>query len=179
LGVIGNLAANTDWLFLREAIDRLPDCSWVLVGPTEMAVADAEQRQARQQLQQRGGRVRFVGYQPYARLAEFARGLDAALLPYLRREPTYSGSSTRFYEHLAACRPMFATHGFAELLHKEPLVHLVGSASEFVDRIKQLRQSRWSDGVETARWQASHNETWEARALAMRAELACRIGRML
>ena len=36
------------------------------------------------------------------RLAAYARAFDVAVLPYRRVEPTYSGSSTRFYEHLAA-----------------------------------------------------------------------------
>src|ERR1035438_206201 len=77
----------------------------------------------------RGGRVVFTGGKRYGDLQAYARSLDVAFLPYQRRkEPTYSGSSTRFYEHLAACRPMISTRGFEELLHKEPLLRLVDRA---------------------------------------------------
>jgi glycosyltransferase involved in cell wall biosynthesis len=175
IGVIGNLAANTDWLFLEEAIARLAGYSWVFVGPTEMPVIDADHRQARTRLMQQG-QVRFLGFKPYQELAAYARCFDVAVLPYRKREPTYSGSSTRFYEHLAACRPMAATRGFAELLEKEPLVWLVNNAVELVDWIKKLETTSFSDGLERQRWQASKQETWEARAQAMRQELADRVG---
>ena len=56
--------------------------------------------------------ARFVGRKPYGELASYARAFDVAILPYRLCEPTYSGSSTRFYEHLAACRPMIASKGF-------------------------------------------------------------------
>lgn len=172
VGIIGNLARNTDWIFLREVIAGLPDCSWVFVGPTEMPVPDADHQQARVDLQQRGGRVRFVGSKPYHELAGYARSVDAALLPYRKIEPTYSGSSTRFYEHLAACRPMFATHGFAELLTREPLVHLVAGSADLIQQVSALASKGFVDGHEAARWNASRVETWEARAESMRQALA-------
>ena len=69
-----------------------------------MAVDEGEQRQAREELLGMGGRVRFVGSKHYGDLKYYARALDVAVLPYRMREPTFSGSSTRFYEHQAACR---------------------------------------------------------------------------
>jgi glycosyltransferase involved in cell wall biosynthesis len=119
--------------------------------------------------------VRFLGPKPYHELASYARSFDAAVLPYLKREPTYSGSSTRFYEHLAACRPMFATRGFAELLNKEPLVRLVDDAQELARLLEGLRRSSFVDGLERDRWAASRGQTWEARASRLRAELTRRI----
>lgn len=175
IGIIGNLAKNTDWLMLEQAVSLLPAFSWVFVGSTEMPVPNETYLQARQRLLQQGGRLRFLGPKPYHELAEYARSFDLALLPYRKIEPTYSGSSTRFYEHLAACRPMYATHGFAELLTKEPLVHLVQSAEDFANQVNKLAAQSMSDGVETARWQASQHETWEARAQAMQTELTSRL----
>jgi glycosyltransferase involved in cell wall biosynthesis len=166
-GVIGNLAANIDWVLLHEVITLTPWLSWVLVGPTEMAVPDAEQYQTRRALMEHGGRVRFVGYKPYGALKDYARSLDVAILPYRKREPTYSGSSTRFYEHLATCRPMLATRGFEELLHKEPLLRLIGTAVQMVDELEKLRVAEFQDGYEEMRWHASRSETWEERAGAM------------
>jgi glycosyltransferase involved in cell wall biosynthesis len=175
VGVIGNLAANTDWLFLQDAIAALQEVSWIFVGSTEMPIDDSAHAQARSELERHSGRVRFLGPRPYHELADYARSFDVALLPYRKREPTYSGSSTRFYEHLAACRPMLATKGFAELLTKESLVHLVDSASQFVERFRAFQTNDFRDGHEVARWKASKTETWEARASAMRKELATRL----
>lgn len=175
IGVIGNLARNTDWLFLNEAIVRLPGYSWVFVGPTDMDVPDADHRQVREELQARGGRIRFVGYKPYHQLAGYAQCVDLALLPYRKIEPTYSGSSTRYFEHLAACRPMYATDGFAMLRSRVPLVHMVFDIDSFVNQVKVLAEKGFVDGFETDRWKASQNETWEARATAMREGIKSRV----
>jgi glycosyltransferase involved in cell wall biosynthesis len=167
-GVLGNLAANMDWLILEEVVTRTPWLSWVFVGPTEMEISDRSQRDARQRLKQFGGRIRFVGARPYSELQDYARAVDVAVLPYRKSEPTYSGSPTRFYEHLAAGRPIIATRGFAELLKKEPLLRLVDTAGEMTLALEELRAADFRDGQETLRWNTSQTETWEERASMMR-----------
>ncbi|HEX8847113.1 MAG TPA: glycosyltransferase [Pyrinomonadaceae bacterium] len=166
-GVLGNLANNIDWILLQDVIKRTPWLSWAFIGPTEMPVLDPEQEQARAALLAHRGRVRFTGYKPYGSLRDYARSFDVAVLPYKKIEPTYSGSSTRFYEHLATCRPMLATRGFEELLHKEPLLRLVETAPEMVAALGALRDVGFNDGLEGLRWRESRQETWEARARAM------------
>jgi glycosyltransferase involved in cell wall biosynthesis len=133
-----------------------------------MSVPEPEQARARASLLAQQGRGRFTGYKPYGHLRDYARAFDVAILPYRKREPTFSGSSTRFYEHLATCRPMLATRGFEELLHKEPLLTLTDSTEEMVKALESLNAARFGDGFEDARWKASHSETWEARASAMK-----------
>jgi glycosyltransferase involved in cell wall biosynthesis len=176
-GVIGNLSANMDWELLQETITRIPWLSWVFVGPTDMPINDPLQRQARDLLMRQEGRVRFVGSKPYGQLKDYARACDVAVLPYRRVEPTYSGSSTRFYEHLAACKPIIATRGFAELLHKEPLLRLVNNAAELAQALGKLRHTNFHDGQEERRCRASQAETWEQRASSMIGALSERVGR--
>ena len=176
-GVIGNLAANMDWLILQEVIARTTWLSWVFVGPTDMEISDPRQRDARDRLKRLGGRVRFVGPKPYSELQNYARAVDVGVLPYLKSEPTYSGSPTRFYEHLAAGRPMIATRGFAELLKLEPMLRLVNTADEMILALEELRRADFRDGHETLRWQASQTETWEDRAATMRSALNQKIAR--
>ncbi len=164
IGVIGNLAANLNWLLLLSAVEQTPQYSWVFVGPTDMDVPETAQREAREKLMRWGGRVRFTGRKAYGLLQSYARALDAAVLPYRRKEPTFSGSSTRFYEHLSACRPMIATRGFEELLHKEPLLRLVDTPQQLVAELDNLARDDFSDGWEEARWRASQQGTWQVRA---------------
>jgi glycosyltransferase involved in cell wall biosynthesis len=166
-GVIGNLAANMDWELLYEAVERTPWLSWAFVGPTDMPVSDSKQRRCRAQLRTREGRVRFTGYKAYGELRQYARAVDVAILPYRKCEPTFSGSSTRFYEHLAACRPIIATRGFEELLHKEPLLRLVDSAEQLTNELNQLRSRSFHDSLEHERWDVSRRETWETRVQVM------------
>lgn len=171
VGVIGNLAANMDWTFLAETIERTPEFSWAFVGPFSMQIDDKAQRDARANLMNSAGRVRFTGGKPYGELCRYARAFDAAMLPYFRRQPTLSGSSTRFYEHLAACRPMLATCGFNELLRKRPMLSLVTSPLDAAAQLEQLRTRCFDDGHNELRWSASRTNTWHDRASQMIAAL--------
>jgi glycosyltransferase involved in cell wall biosynthesis len=173
-GVLGNLAENTDWVLLRETIDRTPWLSWAFVGPTQMNVRDREQNEARERVMRPQARVRFAGEQPYGKLKDYARSFDVAIMPYRKREPTYSGSSTRFYEHLATGRPMIATRGFEELLHKEKFLTLIDTSNELVAALEKLRAVNFRDGHEELRREASQTETWEKRASQMIAALGDR-----
>jgi len=161
---MGNLAANMDWVLLREAVDRTPAVSWVFVGPTTMEVPDGEQRAARRELIGRVGRVRFTGAKPYGQLRDYARALDLAIIPYHKHEPNFSGTPARFYEHLAACRPMLATRAVAELLSKGRLLKLVDNGAHLAAEIQRLQSTGFRDGLEELRWSTSRNGTWEARA---------------
>jgi glycosyltransferase involved in cell wall biosynthesis len=166
-GVIGNLAENTDWELLEKAVNSTPWLSWLFVGPYSASIRNDKQASARLRLLGVGGRVRFTGPKASGDLKDYARALDVAILPYRKREPTYSGSSTRFYEHLAACRPMIATRGFEELLHKSPLLQLADSPEEIVRSLEELRSIDFQDGVTELRWKTSMENTWEDRARQM------------
>ena len=174
-GVIGNLAGNLDWVLLDEATARTPTIQWLFVGPTDMAISDPRHRAARARVMSRSNTL-FVGRQPYGDLAHYARGFDVAILPYLKCEPTFSGSSTRFYEHLAACRPMLATRAFEELLHKEPYLSLIDGAQGLIEALHRLELQRYDDGLLSLRWQASRTGTWQARTTAVYQRLAQQLG---
>ncbi len=168
-GVLGDLSGNMDWILIELAVRQTPELNWIFVGPATRPIDDPEQSSARDRV--RSGRSRFVGAKPYGDLQKYARALDVAVLPYRRKEPTYSGSSTRFYEHLAAGRPMVATRGFAELLEKEPLLSLVDTPDDLAQTLGRLRSLDFRDGFEVARWEASQAGTWEERARTLRSAL--------
>ena len=144
--------------------------TWVFVGPTEEWIRDDSLRRARRNALVQPN-AHCVGKKPYGELAAYAQCFDVALLPYRKCEPTYSGSSTRFYEHLAAGRPMLATRGFEELLHKQPLLRLFSTAEEGVAIMRSLEVVGFDDGYESLRWQQSKNATWQCRAEYLTSEL--------
>lgn len=173
-GVLGNMGSNLDWPLLLEVVHNTSWLTWLFVGPVGKDVSDPVHQKAREQVQQLRNAC-FTGPKPYGELVHYARSIDVAVLPYFRREPTFSGSSTRFYEHLAACRPMLATRGFAELLEKEPLLQLVDDAKEMTTALEALRAINFVDGHETLRWRESYRSTWQIRADTMRTALASRL----
>ena len=167
IGIIGNMAGNLDWELIEDAVARTPGMNWVFVGPYSMDIACKAQKLARARLIASHRQTRFIGSRPYGVLHQYARAFDAAVMPYRNLEPTRSGSSTRFYEHLAACRPMLATRAVEELTRKEPLLRLVDSGAELADQLSTLEGSGFRDGFEAMRWKASQSETWDCRAEAM------------
>ena len=173
-GVIGNLAGNMDWLLLERMVEDVENVSWIFVGPATMAMRDPVQGRARAALM-RHKRAHFIGRKPYGELAAYARSFDVAVLPYLRCEPTFSGSSTRFYEHLAACRPMIATLGLDELSRKVPLLRLCANSEEAVQELRDLELLGFEDGFAAARWLASREATWQVRARSVQAALRTRL----
>jgi len=175
-GVIGNLANAMNWVLLETVIKQTPWLSWVLVGQHHVPIINNEEETAaRQRLIAHGGRVRFVGHKSYGQLRDYARSFDVAILPYRRGEPTYSGSSTKFYEYLATCRPMIGTPEFEELLHKEPLLVLTPTADRMVEELERLRSLNFVDGYEELRWRTSQKETWDARVSLMKEALSERL----
>ncbi len=164
VGVIGNLAGNLDWELIEKAILAAPSMTWVFVGSASMKIAWKKQREARDRVLAKERGVRFVGHKPYGALHDYAAAFDVAVMPYRKCEPTFSGSSTRFYEHLAACRPMLATRGVEELTRKEPLLRLVDGAEQLAEELIKLERNGFRDGLEEARGKASQAETWDCRA---------------
>jgi hypothetical protein len=163
-----------DWLLLHRLVELTPYLSWAFVGPTTMSIANPQERQARDAVI-RHPRAHFAGKQPYGALVSFARSFDVAVLPYKRREPTYSGSSTRFYEHLAACRPILATRGLEELTRKEPLLCLFDTAEQAADALQHLYSGGFNDGLFESRWHSSQTATWQNRAQTVQRALAHRL----
>lgn len=174
-GIMGALGGNMDWVYMQRLQALTPWLRWVFVGPTELRVEEPAQRRARRSVLAHPGST-FTGPKPYRDLYRYARAFTVAVLPYSAREPTFSGSSTRFYEHLAACHPMLATPGVAELLQKQPLVRLAATAEEAACVLEAWRRAGFDDGQREARWQASRLGTWTERGRAMRAALAARLG---
>jgi glycosyltransferase involved in cell wall biosynthesis len=172
-GVIGNLAGNMDWLLLQRLIGLTPDFFWVFVGPISMHVQDPKQRHARIAVMHHPNTY-FTGKRPYKDLASYARSFDVAVLPYRMCEPTYSGSSSRFYEHLAACTPMVATRSPEELLSRTPLLQLIDTAEQAADILSALLSVNFEDGLRDARWKASLEASWQVRAATVQAALAQR-----
>lgn len=175
-GVIGNLAENTDWVFLEQLIRLTPWLHWLFVGSADLALPDVWQRSARHWVRHHE-RALFIGPQPYTELYRFARAIEVAVLPYRLREPTFSGSSTRFYDHLAAGHPLLATTAVHSLRGQAPLVHLVETAEEAAQVLATLRENGFEDDQREARWHASQQNTWRERARRMQSLLQTQLTR--
>ena len=92
---------------------RTPGFSWAFIGPASMTISGPAQRRARAALLEHGGRVRFTGSNHTVRCNNSRGHSMSPFFPTVSANRPTPGSATRFYEHLAACRPMLATPNVA------------------------------------------------------------------
>jgi glycosyltransferase involved in cell wall biosynthesis len=80
--------------------------------------------------------VHFLGWKPYAQLPDYLRGIDVALLPQRLNDYTRAMFPMKYFEYLAAGRPVVATRlpALADFtsLHRE-----ADTAQNFIDQIER------------------------------------------
>lgn len=105
IGFIGAISAYKLDLALLEALAAArPDWTLVLIGPVGEGDPDTDVTALRGQ-----ANVRLLGPRPYAQLPAYLAGLDAAILPLRRNPYTEAMFPMKFFEYLAAGRPVVAT----------------------------------------------------------------------
>jgi glycosyltransferase involved in cell wall biosynthesis len=82
-----------------------------------------------------------LGHRPYARLPEYLRGFDVALLPFVVNELTRAANPLKLREYLAAGLPVVAAP-LPEIARFEGLVSLASSADEYASRIELLLEQK-------------------------------------
>jgi glycosyltransferase involved in cell wall biosynthesis len=161
--ILGFHGLIADWvdLHLMADIARLrPEWSIVLVGRTDADVSPLKGLP----------NVHMMGHRPYARLPEYLRGFDVALLPFVNNELTISANPLKLREYLAAGLPVVAAP-LPEIARLGDLVALAGTAEEYVDRISNLLLAG-DVGPSLQRSERVRNESWDYKVLEMENLLA-------
>ena len=160
-GVIGMLANRIRWDWITRAVDRVPQLTWLFVGP--VGDLDPRNRALVDGLRSKPA-CHFLGRQPYERLREFLAALDLAVLAYSDHDVNPFASPVRFFSHLPFYAPIIASRGCRQLEEFEHLITLCRTSEEFVAAIEAGVRCGCDDPVRTFRWRAAHAHTWEARA---------------
>lgn len=104
-GFIGAISAyKIDLALLLQAARNAPHISWVLVGE----VGEGDPGTNVEQLKALAN-VYFLGPKKYADLPQYLRGFDVCLIPALINEYTKAMFPMKFFEYLAAAKPIVAT----------------------------------------------------------------------
>jgi glycosyltransferase involved in cell wall biosynthesis len=159
LGYQGNISDyKTDLRLVGEIARRLPDASVALVGPvgwgdptTDVAALRALPN------------VRFVGRVSYEELPGYVGAFDVCLLPLRVNESTRRSFPMKFYEYMAAGKPIVATDlpAFAAYRGRTALCRLATNANEFVAGI-QAALADAGDHTEARVVEARMN-SWDVR----------------
>jgi len=105
LGYIGVLSDfKTDFALVETTARMYPDWHFVFIGEEREG-----QRSAAISRLKTLPNVHFLGWKPYADLPRYLRGIDVALLPQLANDYTRAMFPLKYFEYLAAGRPVVTT----------------------------------------------------------------------
>lgn len=105
IGFVGAISAyKLDFDVFEQLAEKHPEWSLVLIGPVGEGDPDTDVSALR-----RCPNVHFLGARPYRELPAWLAGLDAAILPLRRNAYTDAMFPMKFFEYLAAGRPVVAT----------------------------------------------------------------------
>jgi glycosyltransferase involved in cell wall biosynthesis len=156
--VVGFWGALHDWIdldLIRYVAEHRPAWSLALVGDAETDVGDLAKLP----------NVHLVGRRPYASLPAFAKGFDAAIMPFKINRLTESVNPIKLREYLAAGLPVVSTP-LPEARAYGDLVRIASTPEAFV---RELDRAIAEDGEAAVRRriEAVSGDTWEARVERM------------
>jgi glycosyltransferase involved in cell wall biosynthesis len=102
VGVLSDF--KIDFELIEHAVTRRPDWHLVLIGDEREGQSSA----ALARLKKRSN-VHYLGWKPYTQLPDYLRGIDVALLPQRINAYTRAMFPMKYFEYLAAGRPVVAT----------------------------------------------------------------------
>jgi glycosyltransferase involved in cell wall biosynthesis len=155
LGYIGVLSDfKTDFALIEATARANPDWHFVFVGEEREG-----QRSASIERLKALPNVHFLGWKPYADLPGYLRGIDVALLPQLANDYTRAMFPLKYFEYLAAGRPVVTTR--LPALAEFSALHLEASGPDsFADAIAEALSAPKTVALDHP---VLRSHSWEAR----------------
>lgn len=168
VGYHGNISGyKTDLGLLEKLARAMPDVSFVLVGPvgwgdphTDVTVLETLPN------------VHFTGRIDYERLPDFLAYFDVGLLPLHDNPSTRRSFPMKFFEFMAAGKPIVATDlpAFAAYRDRPHLCRLVNGAEAFVSAIRNALDD--DPQAVTERVAEARQNSWDVRAAQIASKVA-------
>jgi hypothetical protein len=156
-GVLGGLSHRLDISLLAEIASITAVGTLVIVGPIDnQAKAAAVELCA-------NAKVRITGQVPHTEMHNYARALDAAVIPYTKTPINFYCSPMRLYDHLASGSTIYATDACDQINQMTDQQLVVASASNLPAVIaKRIETNTSRNGEEENR-----KIFWSDRATAL------------
>jgi glycosyltransferase involved in cell wall biosynthesis len=156
-GFIGAISRyKMDFELLVETADRLPNVSFVLIGPVGAGdpgtdISSLEKRK----------NVFILGARDFGDLPSYLKGLDVCLIPFRINETTLHVFPMKFFEYLSAGKPVVSTR-LPSLEEYAGLCYLASEVGTFVSSIEAALAEDRSTNRE-ARIALAAENSWERR----------------
>jgi glycosyltransferase involved in cell wall biosynthesis len=169
IGFVGGVNRKMDQTLVADVATRVPEASFVFVGPLE---DDARVLRACRN-------VHLLGARPHRDVPQYLRAFDVAIIPYRRTRYTEHVYPAKLNEYLAMGLPVVATG--LEQLHRVnarhgPVVRIADDAGTFAAAIREALVD--SPPAETARRiDVARENSWEVRVAEMLRLVAAELAR--
>ena len=168
IGAIDSYKVNLD--LLAEVARLLPTWSFVLVGPVGLG----DHTQA-------GGlpdtpNLHFLGPRAYTSLPAYVAAFDICVIPYQINSYTVGVFPLKFWEYLAAGKPVVTTP-LPSLSDYYQYVHVAAGPSDFVEALQRALASEKDATAIQQRLTLADGHSWKARAAEMARVLASSLGK--
>lgn len=144
-----------DFSLVRYAAERLPDVSFVLIGPVGLT----DEGKGRTMLNL--SNIYLLGKRDYSVLPSYLRLFDVCLIPFLVNDYTLSVFPMKLFEYLSSGKPVVTT-SLPSLEGYRDLVYISGSFDEFVENIREALGERLPD-ISKKRIALAKLNSWEVR----------------
>ena len=159
VGYIGGLHRWVDQPLAVAAARRLPDATFVFVGPHQCDVSLLEGEP----------NVRLLGARPHDELPGYIKGFDVGIIPYVFSDYTTNVFPTKLNEYLAMGKPVVST-GLPDIRQFNRAHGDVASIADdpeaFASAIQHAIQGHEASEVER-RVAVARTHSWDARVAAM------------
>ena len=160
-GYVGGLHQWVDQELLATVAERMPDVSFVLVGPHQADVSRLKQVP----------NIHLLGQRPHAELPGYVKKFDVGLVPYRISEYTANVYPTKLNEYLIMGIPVVATDLFEiGRFNREhgDLVNVASTPDEWVSAIRAAMRPATAPELAT-RIAVARSNSWDRRLEAMSA----------
>jgi glycosyltransferase involved in cell wall biosynthesis len=160
LGYAGNISGyKTDLDLLAHAAKALPQASFALVGPVGWGDPNTDVGAL-----ERLPNVHFLGRAAFERLPDYVAAFDVGLLPMRINDSTTRSFPMKFYEYMAAGKPIVAVElpAFAAYRDRPELCRLTADADGFVAAIRAALDETADHAP--ARLAEARRHSWDVRA---------------
>ncbi|MDD5431481.1 MAG: ElyC/SanA/YdcF family protein [Candidatus Omnitrophica bacterium] len=129
IGYIGGIHKWIDFKLIREVAERMPGCSFVLVGPIQADISNLNGIK----------NIYLLGKKEHSEIPFFIKEFDVCIIPYLITDYTKNVYPTKLNEYLAFGKPVISTVLPEVLAYNEEngsVVDVAVSAEEFIKSIQ-------------------------------------------
>ena len=161
IGYVGGMHRHVDFGLIREMALRRPRWSWVCVGALQAATKDLAALP----------NVHLTGQRPHAELADYVRGFDVCVVPYVESRYTATVVPTKINEYLAVGKPVVSTalpavREFNEK-HRGVLLTAAPEAESFLAAVERALRLPLDEETRRGRRLVAEQADWGARFNAM------------